>query len=315
MNERNENNQNVLDPKGGIQEGASERAGEKSDAAGGFGQLLRAERLKRGLSINEVARRLHLSAQQIHAIEEEDFSKLPSGTYLRGFIKNYSNLLQLDTNAMLRLLTQSAPVASRQSILKSSSTVPLTVSKRSYSGRRGLGAIMVLMLALLGYGIYQGGDWEQESVTIFKEPSGDLPNSQTEQGQVTMELLLPQSSLAPLPSLEKQPVPEARSPEFGIAPATPSVIEPPVVESPVSSDKTLHLSFSKDSWVEIRDSDKKVIFVKTNPKGTEQVITGVPPFYLVIGNASGVNLTYNGRSVDMTPYTRKSDDVARFSLE
>ncbi|CAE6489806.1 MAG TPA: helix-turn-helix domain-containing protein [Nitrosomonas nitrosa] len=315
MNERNENNQNMLEPKGGIQEGASEYAGEKLEAAGGFGQLLRAERLKRGLSINEVARRLHLSAQQIHAIEEEDFSKLPSGTYLRGFIKNYSNLLQLDTNAMLRLLTQSAPVASRQSILKSSSTVPLTVSKRSYSGRRGLGTIMVLILALLGYGVYQGGDWDQESVTILKEPSGDLSNSQTEHGQVTMELLLPQSSLAPLPSLEKQPVPETRSPEFGIAPTTPSVIEPPVVESPVSSDKTLHLSFSKDSWVEIRDSDKKVIFVKTNPKGTEQVITGVPPFYLVIGNASGVNLTYNGRSVDMTPYTRKSDDVARFSLE
>ena len=115
---------------------------------------------------------------------------------------------------MLRLLSQSAPVASQQHILKPSSTVPLTTLKRSYSGRRGLGAIMVLMLALLGYGIYQGGDWEQESVTIFKEPSGDLSNAQTEQGQVTMELLLPQSSGTFTRSLEKRPLPEARRPSL-----------------------------------------------------------------------------------------------------
>ncbi|HNR10907.1 MAG TPA: DUF4115 domain-containing protein [Nitrosomonas europaea] len=42
---------------------------------------------------------------------------------------------------------------------------------------------------------------------------------------------------------------------------------------------------------------------------------GKPPLYLVIGNAAGVSLTYNGRKVDLAPYTRGNDDVARFSLE
>ncbi len=295
--------------------GNSVSAGEKLNAVNGFGQLLRTERLKRKLSVNEVARRLRLSVQQVSAIEEEDYSKLPSGTFLRGFIRNYGNLLQLDTSALLRLVAQSAPVTAQQGFVKPLSTIPFISSKRVNGRRSALGVAVVLILALLGYGLYQAGDWDQESVMIMKESTSGLLDSQTENGQVTMELSLPQATLAPSPSVGRQELPEMRSAEIGLAPVIPSLVEPVVAEPPVSNEKKLHFTFSRDSWVEIRDSERKIIFVQTNPKGTEQIIAGEPPFYLVIGNASGVNLTYNGRVVDLTPYTRKSDDVARFSLE
>jgi cytoskeleton protein RodZ len=290
-------------------------AGEKLNAVNGFGQLLRAERLKRKLSVNEVARRLRLSVQQVNAIEEEDYSKLPSGTFLRGFIRNYGNLLQLDTSALLRLVAQSAPVTTQQGFVKPVSTIPFISSKR-VSGRRSIwGVTVATILAFLGYGLYQASDWDQESVMIMKESANGLLDFQTENGQVTMELFLPQATLTPSPRVDRQELPEMRSAEISLAPVIPSLVEPVVAEPAVSNEKKLHFTFSKDSWVEIRDSERKIIFVQTNPKGTEQMIAGEPPFYLVIGNASGVNLTYNGRLIDLTPYTRKSDDVARFSLE
>lgn len=346
MNERNENDQKVQAnrPQGempsgeGMYEGklaqagvheshidrfgrelADDRAGagKQFDMANGCGQLLRTERLKRGLSVSEVARRLRLSVQQVNAIEEEDYSKLPSGTFLRGFVRNYGSLLQLDTNSLLRLLAQSVPVPDQQSLARHVKAIPLVSSKRMNGGRSVLWVTMALILTLLGYGMYRGGDWGQGPGPVMEESISinPLPDSQTENGQVTMELFLPQAPSTLSRGADIQELPGKRLPEMGLAAIAPPVVEPPVVEPIESNEKTLHFTFSRDSWVEIRDSNRKVIFVKTNPKGTEQVITGIPPFYLVVGNASGVNLTYNGRLVDLAPYTRKNDDVARFSLE
>lgn len=290
-------------------------AAEESNSATGCGQLLRAERLKRGLSVGEVARRLRLSAQQVNAIEEEDYSKFPSSTFLRGFVRNYGSLLQLDANALLRLLAQTAPQHAQQSSARQIKTIPLVSSKRGGGGRGVLFSTMVLILALLGYGWYQGADRREDSL-VKKGIEAPAPfDSQAENGQVTMELLLPQTSAAPSPSADKAEPVEKRPLEMEPAPVMSTEVEPVVTEEMESKEKTLHFVFDKESWVEIRDGSKKVIFVKMNGKGTEQMLTGTPPLYLVVGNASGVNLTYNGKLVDLAPYTRKNDDVARFSLE
>ncbi|TYP85851.1 MULTISPECIES: RodZ domain-containing protein [Nitrosomonas] len=281
----------------------------------GCGQLLRAERLKRGLSVAEVARRLRLSVQQIRAIEEEDYSKFPSSTFLRGFIRNYGSLLQLDTNSLLRLFAQSTPALAHQGSAKQVKAIPLVPSKRDGGGRGILFLAMVLISVLVGYGVYQGGNWSQDAIMRNSMDAPASFDSQAENGQVTMELLLPQTLSAHSRSVEPLEPPEKRPAEIALAPATPAVAEPVVNEAEENNEKVLHFIFSKESWVEIRDSNKKVIFVKMNGKGTEQVVKGMPPLHLVIGNASGVNLTYNSKLVDLAPYIRKGDNVARFSLE
>jgi len=42
-------------------------------------------------------------------------------------------------------------------------------------------------------------------------------------------------------------------------------------------------------------------------------VRGTPPFSLVIGNASHVRLTYNGKPVDLAPHIKV--DVARLTIE
>jgi cytoskeleton protein RodZ len=83
-----------------------------TDAAGigivqGIGHQLKAARTARSMSIEDVSRQLRISVQQIEAIEKEDFAKLPGRTFLRGFVRNYSNLMQLDPAPILKLLPQS----------------------------------------------------------------------------------------------------------------------------------------------------------------------------------------------------------------
>jgi cytoskeleton protein RodZ len=47
--------------------------------------------------------------------------------------------------------------------------------------------------------------------------------------------------------------------------------------------------------------------------GSARVVTGVPPFAVVIGNAQHVRLSYNDKPVDLMPHIKV--EVARFTLE
>ena len=67
------------------------------------------------------------------------------------------------------------------------------------------------------------------------------------------------------------------------------------------------------SWVEIRQSNGKILLSQLNPAGSRQSVEGMPPFEVVIGNAANVRLKYNETPVDLRPYFKV--DVARLTLE
>lgn len=67
------------------------------------GELLRSERLKKNITVQDVAQALKLSVRTITAIEEADLTELPSKTFVRGFVKSYSDYLKLDTAYVMNL--------------------------------------------------------------------------------------------------------------------------------------------------------------------------------------------------------------------
>lgn len=66
------------------------------------GELLKTQRLNLKLSIQDVSAALKLSSKTVIALEEGDLDKLPSKTFIRGFVKSYAQLLKLDVDAVLR---------------------------------------------------------------------------------------------------------------------------------------------------------------------------------------------------------------------
>ncbi|RAR60939.1 MULTISPECIES: RodZ domain-containing protein [Halomonadaceae] len=83
--------------------------------------------------------------------------------------------------------------------------------------------------------------------------------------------------------------------------------------SDAAGPDVLELSFNEQSWTEIFDANDDRIFVGLQSAGSSARAEGVPPFRLTIGNASGVELRYQGEAVDLGEYAG-NNNVARFSL-
>ncbi|HEY4715981.1 MAG TPA: helix-turn-helix domain-containing protein [bacterium] len=72
--------------------------------AEGFGSYLKRQRGLRNISIEEISKATRIKKDYIEAIENENFSLLPSATYLSGFVRNYSRYIGIDSeDALLRL--------------------------------------------------------------------------------------------------------------------------------------------------------------------------------------------------------------------
>src|SRR5882762_7589699 len=67
------------------------------------GQRLAQERIKRGLSFDEVAKATKIQKKFIIALEKGEYKKLPSSAYIQGFIKNYAEFLHLSKREVLAL--------------------------------------------------------------------------------------------------------------------------------------------------------------------------------------------------------------------
>lgn len=67
------------------------------------GQKLQEERLRKGLTIEEVAKATKIRTEFLSAIENGDYQKIPPGVYTMGFIRNYTDFLGLPTREILAL--------------------------------------------------------------------------------------------------------------------------------------------------------------------------------------------------------------------
>lgn len=73
----------------------------------GIGATLKAERERRYISIDTVARSTHVRIEFLELIEAERLDGLPSGTYAKGFIRSYASFLGLDPKPFVQAYEQS----------------------------------------------------------------------------------------------------------------------------------------------------------------------------------------------------------------
>lgn len=283
------------------------------------GLVLAAARRAQGLEIADVARQLKLSTGQIEALESGSFDRLPGPVFVRGFVRNYARLLKLDPDEVWGSMESAIPVHSPRGTLPPSQDIPLPSAQSRRNWPRYAAAVLLLLVALAAYELYldDGAAVEQPPLQAVAVPASApsatsvapiqvVPSAPAEAGAV-----LP-TEVAAIPEAERQTDAAGVAATNAAAPVEPAASDNPD-RSAAAGEHELRLVFDKESWVEIRDRSGRAILSQINKPGTEQRISGLPPFSLVIGNANGVKLIHNDNPVDLARHTKV--DVARFTLK
>ncbi len=66
------------------------------------GELLKSERTRKNLTVQDVAFALKLSSKIITSIEAGQIEELPAKTFIRGFVKSYAQYLKMDSDQVMR---------------------------------------------------------------------------------------------------------------------------------------------------------------------------------------------------------------------
>lgn len=67
------------------------------------GEILKKARVEKNLTLEESEKKIKIRAKFLAALEANDYQKLPSGVYIRGFVKNYSEFLGLSSEKVLAI--------------------------------------------------------------------------------------------------------------------------------------------------------------------------------------------------------------------
>ncbi|MDR8016506.1 MAG: helix-turn-helix domain-containing protein [Pseudomonas sp.] len=313
------------------------------------GETLRQARENKGWSVAEVAAQLNLTPQRLAQIEAGAFDKLPGTTFARGYIRAYAKLLELDQNRLVLEFDQFTGTDATGSNVHALGRIEEPV-RYSQSILRLVSFLM--LLALIGAGFLwwqdQGrpvaslADLGLEHVEVegadgttqvhsLAEPE-DQAVVAAQGGEQSSPLLLPiEPGEAPEePGAAEQPAAEPGVAEGSVAdgaagtPAAPAPSQPanaataaPAVApaAPVAlpaGHGALNVQFTADCWTQVTDADGKVLLSALKRSGERIELTGKAPMELRLGFARGAQVTYNGESVDVAPYT--SGETARLKL-
>ena len=68
-----------------------------------YGEMLRTAREEKGLDLNKISVEIAIERRYLEGLENEDSSIFPGEAYFVGFLKNYANYLELDSDRLLTL--------------------------------------------------------------------------------------------------------------------------------------------------------------------------------------------------------------------
>ncbi|WP_211371102.1 RodZ domain-containing protein [Dechloromonas hortensis] len=292
-----------------------------SEAVPNVGAQLREAREARGIQLPEVAAALKLGAKQVEALENGDWLALPGHTFIRGFVRNYARLVQIDPLPLMAQLdlTLQKPVTRLGDVDSRPATMPQSSGHISRRDRAVVttGAVLValagLVYFLLPNDLSAWRESTQSLISSFSQKDAQEQSPAAVAEPAAEPVFPPGTTPQQVMNPQVDPVPAPAEPVSAPAMAVPPAMTAAAPNAEAQSKAPLRFVFEKESWVEVRDRDSKVIFSQRGTAGLEQAVSGNGPFSLVIGFAPGVKLFWRGQVVDLVPHTR--GDVARLVLE
>jgi cytoskeleton protein RodZ len=288
-----------------------------------IGETLRRERLKRNLELGQIAEELKISSRFLEAIEAGHLDKLPGGVFTRSFIVQYARLLGLDeeriAGELQRTLEPAPEITASVEAPKPADSAIHVPRVEEWEGAGGsrfrwsspLSAAALVVAAMLVCSVLY--TWWQHTrrlapahespavaaVQPAPQPAPvEQPPSPADRPSTAPSGTQPTSGAPVAAPSTEQPAPPG--PQGATAPG-PGGTPPPVPVAGASASTPnaavrVELTADEPVWVLAR-SDGKYLFSGTLGAQESRTIEAASTVLLRLGNAGGVTITLNGKSV------------------
>lgn len=295
-----------------------------------LGALLRAERERRGLSIEDVSAHLKISVRKLRALEDGDASAMPHPAYVKGFVRSYATYLGMAASEVVEAMQV---VSSHMPETAEENVRPVRPAPApSSSGKSGGSAFGRLLLLAVAVAALAGGSyavWKSGFLDALHNRQSDVIRPslpmQDEARPAYVPAPAPAESAAPAAPAPAAPetAPVASAP--ATPPATPAATATPATPAsptPAAPEKVLVRTGDAEPVAAtppaqeedvIPQGQHKVVITATETcwirstadrtdtrqfslgKGDTFALTFSQRLDLKLGNAGGVRIRYNGK--------------------
>lgn len=302
-------------------------------------------RLAQGIELEALAATIKVSPAKLEALEEGRYQELPDATFTRALAMAVCRALKVDAGPVLASLPAARPVnlkASEPRDVPFKATrarlnldVPTALPWRDLLDARWLAPAVVLLAAAAVYFWPQDVQW-----VSWPTPSPAAVEAAASAAEAEVGTPLAASTALPMETVESAAsagesasaadvtasapaLPGAASGVLGGASAAVALVVPPPVSAAASvpasvtasarAGSALVMVSTASSWVEVRDAKGAKLLSRHVAAGETIGVDGAAPMAVKIGNAAGIQLSYQGNPIELAAFTR--NNVARLELK
>ena len=224
-----------------------------------IGSTVRTARENANMTIGELSDKTRLRPTLLSGIERDDFSTCGGNVYARGHLRTIATLIGLNANELVAQFDNAHATSIESLEVSSRSFSEVSGTKSGLPWRRLSVIAGVAALSLLVWTVVPG----------FHAVTPSKPGS----------------------SIPQAVVPQSPSPVKGTDPPTGAVA------TKSGSVTVMVTSSSGSSWLAASNSSGTQLFSSMLYRGMSKTFTDAQQIYLTIGNAGGVEITVNGKSL------------------
>ncbi|MBS1826596.1 MAG: helix-turn-helix domain-containing protein [Acidobacteria bacterium] len=267
------------------------------------GEILKKERQRQGLDLAMIAERTRIKLQYLQALEQNDFDSLPGRFFARSFATQYATYLGVN-NEQLQAELQKEITPPEVFSSAGTGQEPVQIGRDFYvdplpegsasaiSARKLTASVVMLAAVIVACGTIFWL-WQRSQI------SSTLAESGTDSTAVASK----QQSAAALPETVSPPAAQPVIPQTAppVAPA-PAATEQVPAPTPVMNDPSLSgrikiaVVAKENTWLRIT-VDGKVKVEKVLTAGESSITAGNETARILLGNAGGVEVQFNGSSI------------------
>lgn len=291
-----------------------------------------------GLSIEDVATRMHLSIAILESIEENNFDDITAPIFVKGYLRAYARIVSLDEDEMIQQYQnyyseEDPPISSTSNLAPEISSDDARIKWTTY-------LVIIGLLGLLAAWWWNQHQIKTDVVSLDADQTSAMQQSEivggttTDAVETTIQTMVDateevdvlaapvgeRETLTAVVEVQESVSPVVEEAEVEAVSEQVEAEEQQVVEvavdeaaaeeipgaAPAGTDQ-LKIIVHAETWIDVKDAGGDQLVRDLVPADQTLNLTGKAPFAVFLGNGHGVELIYDDQVIDISDRIRDNN--------